>query len=152
MASPLTHGLVAMAAFGTVSWGLGLPPVTPAFFLAAALSMLADLGERPDHSAHPPWGHSVLGLLVAASAAGILAVTLPGWAGELPLVVLAGLGTHLLLDVFSLGGVYAFPRRQGGAWRWRGIRWRLRYGDEDPLYNLCAAAPAVTGLVALLAR
>src|SRR3990172_6510174 len=149
MASPLTHGLVAAATFGGSSVATGRPAVSVGLLLAAVISMLADLDESEDHVDHSPWGHSLLVLFAGSAVAAVLGALAPlGGIGLLP-AILAGLGTLLLLDVFSVGGIYAWPRRTERGWRWAVLRWRLRFGDDDPFYNLCAVTPAAVGLVAV---
>ena len=154
MATPLTHALAAMAAYAGLAVTLGQPAVAPGLLAAGILAMVVDFNERDDHRYHSPLGHSVMFLAIAFGASWALFPATggdPAVAPQAPLAVLTGLGTHLAIDVFSVGGVYTWPSRNPEGPRWRPVRYRLRFGDHDPLYNLCAVAPSTVVLVAALA-
>ena len=154
MATPLTHALAAMAAYAGLAGILGQRPVAPGLLAAGILAMAVDFNERDDHRYHSPLGHSVMFLAIAFGASWALFPATggdPAVAPQAPLAVLTGLGTHLAIDVFSVGGVYTWPSRNPEGPRWRPVRYRLRFGDHDPLYNLCAVAPSTVVLVAALA-
>jgi len=140
-----------MAVFSLAAMILGLPALSGGLLLAGFLAMMLDYDESEDHSGHSPWTHSIiLAVTVTATVSVVSWVVATSW--DIPFAIAAAFGTHLGLDLFSEGGIYSWPRRSGRGWRWRMIHYRLRYGDDDPWYNLCATAPAIVGLVLSIAH
>lgn len=146
-----------MACCGTMNLFTGLPPVSSSLFLAGFAAMLINL----DYSAktklnRTPLGHSIFSaplwsmifliFMFILSSSGIL-----DWhiAFELSVVFAASYITHLILDFFTLEGLYIFKGK-----RWLRINSTLLgmepKKESSALLNIYLCIPSAVAIMVLV--
>lgn len=146
-----------MACCGVVNLLMDLPPVSSSLFLAGFVAMLINLDySKKTKLNRTPLGHSIFSALLWSMIFLILMLILSSYgifdwhiAFQLSIVFAASYITHLLLDFFTIEGLYTFKGK-----RWLRINSTLLgmepKKESSALLNIYLCIPSAVAIMVLV--